>query len=98
MKGVNNFTRTVLVYTPEQDIWDELPPPPIWDFTVATLSGRLLVVGGRDKSTLLKTNTILAFDERSRRWVQSLPPMPVAIAWPACSRWISGPSDCCRWT
>ena len=68
----------MLVYTPDQDSWDVLPPPPVGDFTIATLRGRLLVVGGQDKSTYRKTNTIVTLDESSRQWVQLLPPMPIA--------------------
>ena len=45
---------TVLEYTPGSDQWAELPPPPVRKFTVATLRGQLLVVGGRDKSTHTK--------------------------------------------
>ena len=82
-RGKSNRTTTVLVYTPDQDSWDELPPPPVIYFTIATLRGRLLVVGGRDKSTNKKTNTILTFDESSRQWVQSLPRMPKALTFPA---------------
>ncbi len=34
MRGSSNGTVTVLVYTPDQDSWDELPPPPVEDFTI----------------------------------------------------------------
>ncbi len=83
MRGDSNWTHTVLVYTPDQDHWGELPPPPVRFFTVATLRGQLLVVGGEDKSTDKITNIILTFDESSRQWFQSIPPMPVAVAYPA---------------
>ena len=79
----SNGTTTVTVYTPDQDSWDELPPPPVGDFAIATLRGRLLVVGGEDKSTNEKMNTILTFDESSQQWVQSLPHMPKALTLPA---------------
>ncbi len=79
MKGSSNWTVTVLVYTPDQDSWDDLPPPPVRYFTVETLIGRLLVVGGVDKS---KTNIILTYDESSRQWALSLPPMPKALTYP----------------
>ena len=82
MRGENNGTSTVLVYTPDQDSWDDLPSPPVYRFTIATLRGRLLVVGGLDKSTNKKMNTILTFDESSRQWVQSLPRMPKALTLP----------------
>ncbi|XP_064397265.1 probable serine/threonine-protein kinase drkD [Halichondria panicea] len=83
MRGENNGTSTVLVYTPDQDSWDDLPSPPVYRFTIATLRGRLLVVGGQDKSINKNTNTILTFDESSGQWVQSLPRMPKALAEPA---------------
>ncbi len=83
MSGYSNETRTVLVYTPDQDHWGKLPPNPVQYFIVATLRGQLLVVGGEDKSTDKITNTILTFNESSRQWLQSLPPMPVAVAYPA---------------
>ncbi len=83
MRGWSNRTETVLVYTPDQDSWDVLPPPPVRNLTIATLRGRLLVVGGRDKSTSKNTNTIVTLDESSGQWVRSLPPMPKAIYVPA---------------
>ena len=83
MIGSSNWTMTVLVYTPDQDSWYELPPPPVKYLTIATLRGQLIVVGGEDKSTKEITNTILIFDESSsRQWVQSLPPMPKALMFP----------------
>ncbi len=83
MRGWSNKTVTVLVYTPDQDSWDVLPPPPVGDFTIATLRGRLLVVGGQDKYTGENMNTIVTLDESSGQWVRSLPPMPKAIYRPA---------------
>ncbi len=83
MRGQSNGTETVLVYTPDQDHWDELPPPPLQCFTMATLRGQLLVVGGKDKSTGKQTNTIVTYNKRSRRWLQSLSPVPVVVAWAA---------------
>ena len=76
-------TRTVLEYTPGDDKWTELPPPRLKYFTIVTLQGKLLVVGGRKMSTRKKTNTILTFDEHSQRWVQSHPAMPTALTSPA---------------
>ncbi len=78
-KGESNWTMTLLVYTPDQDSWDELPPPPVNQFTIATLRGRLIMVGGQDWSTNGRKDTILTFDESSRQWIQLLPPMPKAL-------------------
>ncbi len=75
-RGWMNGTDAVLVYTPDQESCDELPPPPVKYLTIAARRGRLLVVGGRG------TNTILTFDESSQQWVQSLPRMPKALLLP----------------
>ncbi len=82
MNGSSNGTQTVLVYTPDHDSWSVLPPPPVNRFTIATLRCRLLVIGGVDKFTYRKTNTIFIFDPSSRKWVQPLPPMPKALTYP----------------
>ena len=83
VRGENRLTQTVLVYTPDHDQWDELPPPPVKHFTIATLRGKLLVVGGRDKSTYRKTDTILTFSKHSKKWVQIYSSMPTALTNPA---------------
>ena len=74
---------TVLEYTPSHDQFSELPPPPVHTFTIATLRGKLLVVGGEDKSTGKITNTILTFDEHCQQWIKSHPAMPIALTLPA---------------
>ena len=73
---------TVLEYTPGSNQWAELPPPPVRKFTVATLRGQLLVVGGRDKSTHKVQSAILIFNEHSRQWIPSHPAMPTALTSP----------------
>ena len=81
--GRSWMTWTVVEYTPDHDKWAGLPPPPVESFTIATLRGKLLVVGGKDKSTDKKTNKILTFDEHSQQWIQSHPAMPTALTYPA---------------
>ncbi len=89
MRGLYNYSETVLVYTPGQDRWNSLPPPPVRDFALATLRGLLVVVGGQYKftSNLTLTNSILTFEESSRKWVESLPDMPKALALPAVAEY-----------
>ena len=78
---VRGERRTVLEYKPDHD---QLPPPPVEDFNIATLCGQLVVVGGEDDSTSKKImNTILTFDEHSQQWIQSHPAMPIALTFPA---------------
>ena len=83
VRGGSWETETVVEYAPDHDKWNELPPPPVKKFTIATLRGKLLAVGGEDKSTDKNTNTILTFDEHSQQWIQSHPAMPTALAYPA---------------
>ena len=78
-----NNTYAVLEYTPDLDQWAELPHPPVYNFTIATLRGKLIVVGGKDKSTDKITNTTLIFSEHRREWYQSIPGMPTAVTSPA---------------
>ena len=82
VRGVK-LTETVLRYTPSHDKWTDLPPPPVECFTIATLRGELVVVGGNDKSTDKNTDTILTFDEHSQQWIQSHPAMSTAQTYPA---------------
>ena len=82
VRGRNKRTETVLEYTPGDDLWVELPPPPVKWFTIATLMGQLLVVGGVEKSTQKKTNKILGF--LSKQWVSiQYPAMPTVLTYPA---------------
>ena len=61
----------VLEYTPGHDQWTALPPPPVKSFTIATLQGQLLAMGGEDKSTGKtkdkKISTILTFNTHSKQ-------------------------------
>ena len=82
-KGMSRMTETVLEYIPEHDQWAELPPPPVYNFTVVTLRGQLLAVGGRDKTKDKETNKILSYNEHSQKWIQSHPAMPIALTSPA---------------
>ena len=83
VRGSSGMAQTVAEYAPGHDKWTELPPPPVKYFTITTLRGKLLVVGGEDKSTDKKTDTILTFDEHSQQWIQSHFAMPTALAYPA---------------
>ena len=72
---------SVLEYTPDSDLWSELPQPPVRQFTIATLKGQLLIVGGEDEQ-YTATNTILTFNESSQKWVRSYPRLPNALTNP----------------
>ena len=83
VRGWARGTVTVLEYTPGDDQWTELPRLSVFDFTIATLRGQLLVLGGEDMSTDKVTNAIFKFVEHSQQWIQSHPAMPTALTNPA---------------
>ena len=79
-RSIGRRGEDVFEYTPGQDQWAKLPPPPgVSYFTIATLRGHLLVVGGTNSSTDKAVNTIFAFDTHSKQWVQPYPIMPTAV-------------------
>ena len=79
VRGKSNRTETVLEYELARDNWAELPRPPVSKFTIATLDGHLLVVGGEDNYTQQVTNKIFKFDSNSRTWSRFLSNMPGAL-------------------
>ena len=74
---------SILAYTPGCDLWTELPPLPVKRFTIATLNGQLLVVGGIDRSTDKITSTILTCDNYFQKWIQLYSAMPRVLTFPA---------------
>ena len=79
VSGVSKGVVTIYVYIPGHDVWDDLPPPPVYDFTIATVKDQLSVlVGGRDNSTREVSNKITVWDSQSRGWVHPYPPMATA--------------------
>ena len=47
-------------------------------FGLGQVNGKLVAVGGRKKSDYSTTNEVYTYDERSRKWKQTIPPMPTA--------------------
>ena len=67
----------VYCYDPSQDNWTTLPPLPVNYFGLGQVNGKVVAVGGRKKNRVT-TNEVFTYDERSRKWKQTLPPMPTA--------------------
>ena len=82
MRLHDNDSYIVNCYDPSQDKWTTLPPLPIRWFGLGEVSGKLVTVGGR-KNTENVTNEVYTYDEQSREWKQTIPPMPTA-------RWFPG--------
>ena len=68
----------VYCYDPSQDSWTTLPPLPVRWFGLGQVNGKLVAVGGEKKSDGRATNEVYTYDERSREWKQTIPPMLTA--------------------
>ena len=66
----------VYCYDPSQDNWTPLPPLPVRWFGLGQVNGKLVAVGGVKGG--LYANQVHTYDERSRKWKQTIPPMPTA--------------------
>ena len=75
---IGQGNHTVYSYDPSQDKWTTLPPLPVRWFGLGQVNGKLVAVGGERKSTGRETNDVYIYDERSRKWKQTIPPMPTA--------------------
>ena len=67
----------IYCYDPSQDKWTTLPPLPIGGFGLGQVNGTLVAVGGK-KSGGQTSSEVYTYDERSRKWKQTIPPMPTA--------------------
>ena len=68
----------VYCYDPSQDNWTTLPPLPVMWFGLGQVNGKLVAVGGRKKSDYISTKEVYTYNELSKKWRQTLPPMPTA--------------------
>ena len=79
--GSSCFTRqtqTVIVYDPQLDSCDTLPPYPYKYFSMGVVSNQLVLVGGIDIQTGEKTNRLGVWNEQTKTWTCTLPPMTTA--------------------
>ena len=72
----------IYCYDPSQDKWTTLPPLPVRHFGLGQVNGKLVAVGG-EKSGGQTSSVVYTYDERSRKWKQTIPPLPTA-------RWFPG--------
>ena len=71
----------IYCYDPSQDKWTTLPPLPVRYFGLGQVDGKLVAVGGMKRNGN-KANEVYTYDERSRKWKQTIPPMPTARWYP----------------
>ena len=76
---------TVYRYDSSQDRWTTLPPLPVKYFGLGRINSTLVAIGGvkNSKSSSTKTNEVYTYDERSRKWKQTIPPMPTVRGSPS---------------
>ena len=75
--------QTVMVYDPQQDSFDTLPPYTYKYFSMAIVNNQLVLVGGWDVQTDKQTNKLAVWNEESRKWTHPLPPMNTACNSPS---------------
>ena len=68
----------ICCYDPQLDNWTTLPPLPVRWFGLGQVSGKLVAVGGEKKDSDRRSDMVYTYDEQSRRWTQTIPPMPTA--------------------
>ena len=80
--GVTDSNRdglTVMVYEPEQDSWDSLPPYTYRSFSMTVVDDQLVLVGGHEVEFYQNvTNKLGVWNEQSKKWTHPLPPMITA--------------------
>ena len=84
--------QTVIVYDPEQDSYDTLPPYTYKWFSMDVVNNQLVLVGGKDIQTGKVTNKLGIWNQQSKRWTHPLPPMTTACCSPSVAthnnRWL----------
>ena len=86
--------RDVFIYTLCDGRWKTLSRPPIKYFSICSIFGKVLLVGGWLQSSNQVTADIHEFNEASQQWVRStsIPPMPTARSSVTAVSWSSPPA------
>jgi N-acetylneuraminic acid mutarotase len=85
--------QTVIIYDPEQDSYDTLPPYTCELFSMVVINNQLVLVGGVDAQTCKVTNKLGVWNEQSETWTpHPLPPMTTECYSPSVAthddRWL----------
>ena len=85
-------SQTVIVYDPQKDSYDTLPPYTCMWFSIVVLNNQLVVVGGENIQSNELTNQLGVWNEQSKSWTHPLPPMTTACMLPSVAthnnRWL----------
>ena len=84
--------QTVILYDPQLDACDTLPPYVNKWFSMGVLNSQLVLVGGVDVRYGKRTKNLGVWNEQSRQWTHPLPPMTTACDSPSVAthnnRWL----------
>ena len=75
----------ILRYDLHSQQWMEPLQYQYCDCGMTTVSSQLVMVGGKDVSTLKTTNRVAVYSPSQRRWTQPYPPLMTPRYWPAVS-------------
>ena len=68
----------VYCYDLSRDKWTALPLLPVRYYGLGQVNGKLVAVGGQNSGSCTIVNRVYTYDERLRKWKQTIPPMPTA--------------------
>ena len=71
-----NKEHIVYCYVPSQDKWTTLPPLPVKYYGLGQVNSELVAIGGMNSGRAV--SEVYIYDSRSRKWRQTIPPMPTA--------------------
>ena len=84
--------QTVVIYDPKKDSFDTLLTYPCKWFSMTAVNNQLVLVGGKDMQTGIRTNVLGVWNEQSKRITHPLPPMNIACNSPSVTnhknRWL----------
>ena len=82
----------VVVYDPKKDSYDTLLTYTYKWFSMAVINNQLVLVGGKDVQTGIRTNKLGVWNEKSKRMIHAFPPMSIACNSPSVAthknRWL----------
>ena len=82
----------LLVYEPSHEVWATMPPYQYELFAMTVIEDQLVLVGGEDVRSRIRTNTLGVWDEALCYWTHPFPPMLTACSSPAVvnydNRWL----------
>ena len=74
----------VCCYDPAEDSWTTLAPLPVQGVGLGAVRGQLVAVGGERDTDSCASNKVYTYNEQSKKWNRTIPPMPTSRIFPGC--------------